>query len=277
MTNTEPPSAQPAKHDSGTSVGIDEKLYKADMELEQQYIDYGAAIQKQALAGLAALGLTVSWIVKTGESHDKIAVGDAILLVNAALLFLIAVGLSLAHRFFAAEGIYWHLNSCRPSNASTIDEDEETRDVNLKLAAALLGGVTGSFYLGAFVLVLFYVAHYLPDVATFAQESLATLATVVFWISVAVSILTALAIGKIATEILQKGVVRLTHEACQKREPKPKLVTEIERISAELAAIILPLSVQDLQKLKDILKNAVSSRQIRNIMEKAIDDCLDKK
>jgi hypothetical protein len=125
------------------SVPVEERLFKADLELLDRYVGFSSEIVRISLLGLAAVGFYLKEFVapskeptlKPGQMPIEIAWFN-LLLGSGALLFAIAVGWGLLHRFYATDGVASHIHALRLAEAGDPKAERRFRMVTRRYRIA---------------------------------------------------------------------------------------------------------------------------------------------
>jgi len=147
---------QPVESLSSTKVEIPEVRYKADLELHDRYVGFSSEVLRMALAGMAAVGAVVGLFVRNGVLMEpvksRLFVGSVL---GALFLLALASACALSHRFFASDGMYYHLRAIKQlilieendlaieaeiiaAHKATVCEDEKRRNRQFTWAGKLL-------------------------------------------------------------------------------------------------------------------------------------------
>lgn len=99
---------------AGSSIEIPQDRYKADLEMLDRYIGFSAEIGRLSLACLGAIGFTVGLLTEKGKLPLIVKSPLFLWPTIASLTFLaVALALALGHRYYASNGIYYHLRAIK--------------------------------------------------------------------------------------------------------------------------------------------------------------------
>jgi hypothetical protein len=97
-------------------IDIPERTIEYDMVLLERYTDFSAELVRLGLIGISAIGFAVSKALLPGEGRqtaielmDKVRFETGL----ALIAFGCCVAAALAHRYFAADSMSWHLQAMR--------------------------------------------------------------------------------------------------------------------------------------------------------------------
>lgn len=144
-------------------VPIPEECYKADAELLGQYQSYSAELLRLSLLGIAAIGFLLKDVAlgdKTKADFLGQVVGNAWLVIGAAVALLLSAGAALAHRIASAEAFACMLLFLRctdPGHPAALDAkraDQERGQFRTELRWASRYLIASAWFLGLGVLFL---------------------------------------------------------------------------------------------------------------------------
>jgi hypothetical protein len=148
---------------------VPDDTYKADLELNRLYLQYGDNLVRYSLAALGALGLSLTEVLKAAAAEILVSV------FIAAGLFLMAIGFSIAHRYYSSEAIFWQVRAQRNNQLAAAhpqlvaDVDQAHRSYNLQLSGRLLAVSSLTFFGGAVLFAGAFVWQYLAPLV--AEQS----------------------------------------------------------------------------------------------------------
>src|SRR6185369_10431945 len=106
---------------------LEEKNYKGDLELLDRYVAFSSELVRMSLLGLAAIGFYLKEFVASGNAPFADPVTWFNLLLGfAGFLLAIAVACGLLHRYYATDGLSYHLNALRLSSQPSRADKAET-------------------------------------------------------------------------------------------------------------------------------------------------------
>jgi hypothetical protein len=122
---------------------LEEENYKGDLELLDRYIAFSSELVRMSLLGLAAIGFYLKEFVASGNTPLEIPVAWFNLLLGfAGFLLAIAIACGLLHRYYATDGLAYHLNahrlSARPDRADEAETEWSAGTGQYKLAHSWL-------------------------------------------------------------------------------------------------------------------------------------------
>lgn len=107
---------------------LEEKKYKGHLELLDRYVAFSSELVRMSLLGLAAIGFYLKEFVASGNAPIETPVTWFNLLLGfAGLLLAIAVACGLLHRYYATDGLSYHLNALRLSGESERAQTEGSK------------------------------------------------------------------------------------------------------------------------------------------------------
>lgn len=100
---------------SKRKIEIHEERYRADMELHDRFQSFSAELLKLSLAGIGVTGFFIANISKEKSLFSNIinSARFRLSISLSVLMFALAVGFSLLHRFLASDGMYHHLRAIK--------------------------------------------------------------------------------------------------------------------------------------------------------------------
>ncbi len=106
---------------------LEEKNYKGDLELLDRYVAFSSELVRMSLLGLAAIGFYLKEFVASGSTPIEIPVAWFNLLLGfAGFLLAVAAPFGLLHRYYATDGLAYHLNALRLSEQPNRADKAET-------------------------------------------------------------------------------------------------------------------------------------------------------
>lgn len=160
---------------SGKKVEIPDVRYQSDLELHDRYQAFSEQITRLSLGGIAVIGFLVTLLVKDGGGvvvQMKKSVSVPRLFLASTMLFGIAAGLALAHKYLASDGLYYHFRAIKylilkeenkfPALNEKLEEratqDECKRNWRFELSGRFLWAGAFTLVLGAFAAALAFAA-----------------------------------------------------------------------------------------------------------------------
>jgi hypothetical protein len=160
---------------SGKKVEIPEGRYKSDLELHDRYQAFSEQITRLALGGIAVIGFLVALLVKDAGKAGDVAVHSAwvrIFFPGSAIMFGVAAGLALTHKFFASDGLYHHFRAIKllilkesnqfpDQNADferVADRDEAFRNQKFERSGVFLAAAAACLVVAAFAAAIGFAA-----------------------------------------------------------------------------------------------------------------------
>jgi hypothetical protein len=138
---------------------IHEDTYKADFALFDRYVNFSSEILRISIAGIGAIGFIFGLSKEIGNTSALLA-EPFFRWANGIGLILLAISsaCALAHRYFATDGLHYHLKLCRGGAATNADKRNRLYDRSGRLllisAIACTGGIVA---VGASFLALTWI------------------------------------------------------------------------------------------------------------------------
>lgn len=137
---------------------VPEERYRADLELLSQYQGYSTEIVRLSLLGIAGLAFFLLNLApeKTDAADLRDGFAGAALGVSS-LLFILATGCALSHRYHSSDGLHYHIKSIRFSesgDSTAADKAAGTRNQIYRKSSVWLGAAVSLFGAGGFFFVL---------------------------------------------------------------------------------------------------------------------------
>jgi len=157
---------------------VPEERYSADFELLDRFTGFSGELVRIAILGMAALGFFLKELMPKDPNAFRSATWLALLLSWAAVLLGLAVAFGLLHRYYATDGVAFHVAWLRYVTESRPDTDiaEQAagRKRSYKLSEGWLTASACSVAAGVIVLGLAFIIRF-----SIAKDSRATAALIV--------------------------------------------------------------------------------------------------
>lgn len=116
-----------------TENGLAENDYKPDFEIAEKYISFSSELLRLSLLAITGIGVLMMYTFDTNSKLD-LTICDKYLFLAALLVFALAAGASLAHRFWASDSLSYHIAYLRKKT----EKERNGRTRCLKRAAWFL-------------------------------------------------------------------------------------------------------------------------------------------
>ena len=95
-------------------ISVPAEYFQVDLELLDRYQAFSSELLRLALAGVAVIGFLITSII----GNERFAVVDQlswfkILAFASAVMLCLSAAASLGHRYFATDGVYYHIKAVR--------------------------------------------------------------------------------------------------------------------------------------------------------------------
>ena len=112
---------------------IRENDYKPDFEIADKYISFSSELLRLSLLAITGIGVLMMYTYETNSTLD-LTVYEKYWFLATLLVFALAAGASLAHRFWASESLSFHISYLRKKD----QEERKGRNRCLKRSAIFL-------------------------------------------------------------------------------------------------------------------------------------------
>ena len=141
---------------------IPERTIEHDLTLLGRFQEFSAELLRVALIGISAIGFVVARLLFPEKGSPQLSLPTtAKFFLTAALVALtVSAGAALAHRYFAADSMSWHLQAMRRyerntgSDADTANREFKMRHSLFKWSARSIKYSATALGLGAMALVV---------------------------------------------------------------------------------------------------------------------------
>ena len=121
---------------------IPERTIEHDLTLLERFQEFSAELLRVALIGISAIGFVVGRIVFPEKGSELIPLPWAPkwLLIASLISLAVSAAVALAHRYFAADSMSWHLQAMRRyerdsgSDSEKADSEFQARHTRFKIS-----------------------------------------------------------------------------------------------------------------------------------------------
>lgn len=111
-------------------VPLPEKTIEHDLALLQRFQEFSAELLRIALIGISVIGFALSRILIPENGHPVLTLSTQTkcLLIIALVALGTSAAAALAHRYFAVDGVAWHLQAMRRRERGLAEDQNKARD-----------------------------------------------------------------------------------------------------------------------------------------------------